>query len=1462
MTGKMSDANDQNTTCPNAETLARCVLGRLPPDQHELVTAHVDQCARCRDTIRDVAPPCDEFVASLRLPLARDGFEEEEECATSVSRVESLLAGALDPEEEPTLASSEDPSDEVQGVVALGVSPSASGEKVPANNSLDPAQLGPYRLLDELGEGGMGTVYKALHTKLDRVVAVKVLGKTRLNDADAVARFEREMKAVGRLQHPHIVHATDADEDNGVHYLVMELVDGIDLSGLSRSLAPLPAPEACELVRQAAVGLQYVHEHGLVHRDIKPSNLMLTRGVRPKEDDQVQDDTQSSVPSASSLRSTASPPTIKILDLGLALLDAESGEYELTSTGRVMGTIDYMPPEQFENTHGVDIRADIYSLGATLYKLLTDHAPFSGEKYGSSLEKIAALARDEVPSVSTHRNDLPPKLVAIIDRMLARNPSERFQTPGEAADALAPFAKGADLVALWERAESAPESSPDVRQTKVADRTLVAAGRRRPTKSIVGWIAALLLAMGVFAVWAVNHFRQQRASDVSTVTEPQPVPAKTQVPIELTFQRAEQPFCSGHTAGVAFGDLDDDGDQDAVVASYSDVPDQVWLNDGLGQFTPGMTLGDGRSTSVALADLSGDGKLDAFFTSRHVANSIWFGDGTGRFTRSDQMPGEGICRSVALDDFDGDGDMDAVVAEGGAGVTGSNKVLFNSGSGTLEVSDQRLGSQPSWSVAAGDLDRDGDPDLVFGNGDYKSKPTGWQPNSVWLNDGQGQFKKLSQSFPKSHCFKVLLGDLDGDGDLDAAFTEFEGQCSVWFNDGTGRFDDSGERSPVGEWCSGGMEDLDQDEDLDIVFAAKDGAIQVLLNDGSGRFSERIDLLSEPGIETASALADVDRDDDVDLFVGYAEKNDSIWFNQLVPTSESASPDSSSDSRQLANMVTLPNGWQIGEPVNLGPPVNSQWNDSDPAVTADGLTLLFSSSRPESDGLWISTRASTDEPWGEPVRIELNIDERVSRYGADIASDGLTLLFASDRPGGLGGQDLWQVTRKDGNTPWGESVNLGPVVNSHVMDVSPSLSDDGLTLLFASSRPGEDGSSIWMTTRPSIDDPWCEPVKLPPAINSSTNEGGADLSSDGLALIFESRREGGIGVGDVWMCTRSSMDGPWSDPVNLGPQVNSMTWDAAPAFMQNDTALYFSSRRPKDSGQDNGDIDVWMVPVKRPEPRVGQPDPIDPAEFGLSVHEEGWTLNRLIRAPGTICAAGFHPLTGQLYFGVKEGQQGRFYRVEADGSSQHLFDAAGTCFAFSPDGSQLFTTNGVVENQISLIDMETGEAVNTFELKPEEDDDAMGVAFPPVGWTGAELSRQQALCVDMGYRGPRGLWRISLDGSKPVQIARNADDLVDPVDLAITKSTVYVINRVRSRKTPPSIEPITAEDTASASTGWRSTCWCQSKPISRSSIQRVYLSIPFRPTCWSSAGKRWRIRKPRRSFGFLVRQIRDAIASPT
>jgi WD40 repeat protein/tRNA A-37 threonylcarbamoyl transferase component Bud32 len=270
-------------------------------------------------------------------------------------------------------------------------------------------RLGAYVLLDKLGEGGMGAVYKAHHQKLGRVVAVKVIRKERLSHPDAVRRFQREIQAAARLVHPSVILAYDADEADDRHFFVMEYVEGTDLARLVRRQGPLPVGLACDCVRQAALALQHAHEHGLVHRDVKPSNLLLTAGPSP---------------------------VVKVLDLGLARLQAAASEESttLTQEGAVMGTPDYIAPEQARDSHTVDIRADLYSLGGTLYYLLTGRVPFPG---GTLTEKLLKHQFDEPAPVERLRPDVPPEVAGVVRRLMAKRPEERYQTPAELAMALA-----------------------------------------------------------------------------------------------------------------------------------------------------------------------------------------------------------------------------------------------------------------------------------------------------------------------------------------------------------------------------------------------------------------------------------------------------------------------------------------------------------------------------------------------------------------------------------------------------------------------------------------------------------------------------------------------------------------------------------------------------------------------------------------------------------------------------------------------------------------------------------------------------------------------------------------------------------------------------------------------------------------------------------------------------------------
>ena len=230
-------------TCPTPEQLADLVAATVDEQTAETLIAHVAECANCEATLSKLEREADTFAARLRAPQIASPFVDEPECHN--------LVGTLI-----TLARGEDAATVMIPTVSL-LSPSPSL-----------GQIREYRLIARLGAGGMGTVYQALHTSLGRTVALKVLPADRMSDPNAVARFQREMKAVGRLDHPNIVRAYDAGEQDGTHFLVMEHVEGLDLAALVTTVGPLPIADACELMRQAAVGLQYAHEHGLVHRDI------------------------------------------------------------------------------------------------------------------------------------------------------------------------------------------------------------------------------------------------------------------------------------------------------------------------------------------------------------------------------------------------------------------------------------------------------------------------------------------------------------------------------------------------------------------------------------------------------------------------------------------------------------------------------------------------------------------------------------------------------------------------------------------------------------------------------------------------------------------------------------------------------------------------------------------------------------------------------------------------------------------------------------------------------------------------------------------------------------------------------------------------------------------------------------------------------------------------------------------
>ncbi len=380
---------------PTANRLSAYAHGRLDEPEMDEIEEHLSCCDSCCQWIRD--RPEDSLVAKLRHRASSPPVAENESRGESPAGFQVASSFVLTSNAKAAL------HDQTTADAPANV-PTIAG--MPKDLNDHPR----YRIVTALGTGGMGTVYQAEHRLMDRPVALKVIRGELLGNPALVERFRREVRSAARLDsHPNIVAAYDAEQAGETHMLVMEFIEGTDLGRLVDRRGPLPVGEACEYVRQAALGLQHAFENGMVHRDIKPQNLMrTTRGQ------------------------------VKILDFGLSRFASEVGSHAgITAEGMILGSADYIAPEQIDDPHAADIRADIYGLGCTLYFLLAGRPPFPDR---SLIQKLMAHREKTAQPVTEIRADVPAELAKIVERMMAKGPAHRFPTPDEVARVLAPFA--------------------------------------------------------------------------------------------------------------------------------------------------------------------------------------------------------------------------------------------------------------------------------------------------------------------------------------------------------------------------------------------------------------------------------------------------------------------------------------------------------------------------------------------------------------------------------------------------------------------------------------------------------------------------------------------------------------------------------------------------------------------------------------------------------------------------------------------------------------------------------------------------------------------------------------------------------------------------------------------------------------------------------------------------------------
>ena len=457
--------------CPSEAELAACLIGKVAVGRAEALLEHATTCESCSKVIEKLEHSVvDDVSEALRSEQRR--LELSESCTRMMDRAEDYIHGGqlTNPVEQPTNT----------------------------QHLLQGTRIRDYEIVRPIGEGGMGTVFLAKHVRLNRDVAVKVLSLRRSGNREAQQRFEQEMAIVGKLQHPGIVRALDAGEQDGVQYLVMELLNGADLRQIVDVLGPVPVSDACEICRQAALALHYAHTQQLVHRDVKPSNIMLLESG-----------------------------TIKVMDLGLAKLTDETRS--LTSTHQAMGSLDFMAPEQLR-ADAIDHRADTYGLGCTLYYLLLGEPP---EK-----RRTAALMVARSIKLESVRELLPPPLTRLLQSMLTADPNRRLGSMADVAEQLAPFCNRADLRQL---AANAAGTQPDRISQAPTSITSTIEKEVKPRTS-AAWFATAVLACCVLA--GISLFSVATSSDAielsSLPSENSNIDATREIPLFQLHSAAVQ----------------------------------------------------------------------------------------------------------------------------------------------------------------------------------------------------------------------------------------------------------------------------------------------------------------------------------------------------------------------------------------------------------------------------------------------------------------------------------------------------------------------------------------------------------------------------------------------------------------------------------------------------------------------------------------------------------------------------------------------------------------------------------------------------------------------------------------------------------------------------------------------------------------------------------------------------------